>query len=517
MRRLSAIFQSRAFGRIRQPGVEISVDRFSFTVDGGCWDAQLTCESESTWELFDLCNRLRQPVTIRDDRGEPIWWGFVNEVLVSVGGVQIGVSLDSMSNSVVVAYSKLEAGSNGAGERETTAPATYALSVSEYGTKEKVAGLSSATDSRAEAYRDTVLDALKVPLAVIGEGDQAGATINLKGWWQTLAWRYYTSAAGREVYEDLGNAAVQALGDSASNEKVAQSFELEVAGTWLVGQVDLHIKKVGAPVDNVTVAIYSDSGGAPDTLLATSDAIGGADIPDSLSWVGFVFSTYYEITDSTTYWLVIERSGGADGSNYYNVDANEDTGYTRGVFRIYNGAAWGARTPDADMPFRVLGIRETNDLIEAVLDEVGEFFPSVTISATGVYDGMYRDGDQLAMDVVTELLQSGNSSNKRLLVDVTMSRHVMVYPEPARGSAPELFLTGDRKVLDRTLSPVLTSPVGKWIELKDVIPSNVDLVLIADPKWSFVERAEFDVAQDEWRLEFRGSDSPWGVGEVSDG
>jgi hypothetical protein len=515
-----AVFKGRDFGETWQPGGAVAIERFAFDAVGGCKSAKLVCNDEDEWALFDLLERLRQPVEIRNERGGVIWWGYVHEVQVSVGAIQIGASLDTMSNSVAVAYSQSAPGSTGSGERATTSYSTDADSVAEYGTKQLLVSLSDAAQSMAEARRAAMLDLVKLPIPVVaaGEGDKRQALLNLRGWFDTVRWKYYTHAAGREVYEDLGGAATQAFGDAAARVKVGQSLALPSAGEWLLAQVDVHLKKFGTPADNVVVKIYSDVAGAPGVLLATSAAVAGANVPDSLSWVEFSFSAPYITIEyglaGTTYWIVVERSGGADAANYYAVDANTDLGYTRGVFRVYNGAAWVARSPDADMPFRMLGVMESNDLVSDTITGAGQFITSVEMPASGVYSGLYRDGDQSGLDVLLDLLAAGNSSGKRFLCEVTQGRALRVWAEPAQGDAPDLFLTRDGELLDRTLAPIADSPVGQWVFLKDVIPPSLDLMLVSDPKWAFIERAEFDVVKGKWRPEFRGTVSPWTVGEV---
>lgn len=511
-----AIFKSRSFADTRQPALTIAVDRFSFDAIGGCVEARLTCTEGSDYELFDLMKRLRQEVKILDETGSVVWWGYVHEVQANVGEVQVGVSLGSMANSVAVAYSKMEPGATGAGERETTAWSADSSSVAEYGTKQSLLSLSNATTDMAESYRDSALALSKLPIPVVtpeGNG-KSHAVVTLRGWMDTLAWKYYTGPDGREVYEDT-SVSDQNMGRSSSTEKVAQSFSLVSGGPWLLAQADIRIRIVGAPADGVIVKLYSDVAGAPGVLLATSGTIPASSITADFDWIAFTFpAPYQSIVFGTTYWLVVERSGALDTDNYYEVNVNQALGYARGVFRIYN-VIWTTRAPDADMQFRALGVRETNDLVSDTVTSVGQFISGTEMDDSGTYSAPHRDGDQSGLDVILELLKAGNSAGKRFLCEVTQLRNFRAWPEPAKGSVPELFLTRDAKLLDRTGAEIRTSPVGQWVYLKDVVPPNVDILLMSDPTWAFVERAEYIVKDGAWRPQFRGEQSPWTVGEVS--
>ncbi len=55
-------------------------------------------------ELLDLVNLLRCGVTVRDGQGEPVWWGYIEEVQVELEKVEVRVSLEDLANRVSVQY-----------------------------------------------------------------------------------------------------------------------------------------------------------------------------------------------------------------------------------------------------------------------------------------------------------------------------------------------------------------------------------------------------------------------------
>lgn len=181
-----------------QPDVEWLINSLRWNIRGGCEIASLTAYGGAT-ELWELIEMLRGGVVITGDVADPLWWGYISEVRVRVGAIEVGATIDSMANAVQVAYSYVPAGSSTVGTRKTTAWATDDDSIAEYGRKELVASTGGLTDAGATARRDALLASRKYPMGTVnpfgaGQGGVMGhehsATINCKGWMETLAWRY---------------------------------------------------------------------------------------------------------------------------------------------------------------------------------------------------------------------------------------------------------------------------------------------------------------------------------------
>jgi len=200
--RLDLELYRRDFGSpVVVPDVEIHVDRFSWEAMGGPSDAAATVygEERQLWELMEL---LRSPAWIREPYGEPVWWGYLHEVTVRVGAIQVGVSLDGMYNRISVAYGQLDATESGPGDRATTSWAQNDDSAGTYGTKELLASLSQATAISAAQHRDSLLERYKYPTPVHrvnAQGSELSASLRFLGWWHTLCWQYYANAGTSEV------------------------------------------------------------------------------------------------------------------------------------------------------------------------------------------------------------------------------------------------------------------------------------------------------------------------------
>jgi len=194
--------QQRDFSEfIALPSLKLTPLRWSWREPGGPDYAEIEVEGgvDNLWAALQW---LRCPVTIYNQNGTPVWWGYVNNVAFATGDIEIAVALDDMTNKVAVAYSYVEAGSQTVGERRTTAWAADATSSDEYGVKEFLASVDGATAAQAEAVRDRLLALHKYPLATpTPSSTKKGGSGRLTclGWWRTLDWRYYSQATTASV------------------------------------------------------------------------------------------------------------------------------------------------------------------------------------------------------------------------------------------------------------------------------------------------------------------------------
>ena len=110
--------------------------------------------------------------------------------------------------------------------------------------------------------------------------------------------------------------------------------------TYSLSYIEMKPRIVGAPTGDLVMEIYSDLGGLPDTLLATSDPVAIAGLTGSYSVQQFDFPTTPTISNGVTYHYVIGYSGATiDGSNY--VQFESETIAPPSTFEsTYNGAVW---------------------------------------------------------------------------------------------------------------------------------------------------------------------------------
>lgn len=129
--------------------------------------------------------------------------------------------------------------------------------------------------------------------------------------------------------------------DITNQWKVAMSFKL-----WYGVNTDkifLAIGKVNTPTDNVVFSIQTDDNGKPSGILVHPNAtwtIAGTKIIAQLWRKMYSFNGFFDLKDSTIYWIVLERDGGLNTSHYYNVQIYNNETYTRGNMMIYNNLNW---------------------------------------------------------------------------------------------------------------------------------------------------------------------------------
>ena len=187
----------------------ITPEAWSSTAVGGCENATIAIQgpSEGVWLSVKW---LGYQIQIYNHLHDLVWWGHISEVNVSQGSFSAGISLDSMSNRIRVAYSYNLA--DGTSIRGDTLWAQDDDSIDRYGTKElQHSGGADLTDLAAGELRDSLLDQLKFPIPTIaaGEsGESASATLTCRGDYDLLNWQYYTELRGLEQSNSNGNTSI---------------------------------------------------------------------------------------------------------------------------------------------------------------------------------------------------------------------------------------------------------------------------------------------------------------------
>lgn len=182
------------------------------------------------------------------------------------------------------------------------------------------------------------------------------------------------------------------LADGA--DRLAQGFQ---AGSNVdLGSVSLYLKKVGAAAGDLTVEIYSDSGGAPGTLLGTSATVAASALGTALGWTEFVFSSSVSLVSGTAYHMVLRSSGTQSNANYvaWGCDSSAP-GYANGAGQTYDGAAWSAA--GVDFIFRALAVG-TQFESKALIGAYG--------SGQGSFENVYHDGAGADVETKTTIINT---------------------------------------------------------------------------------------------------------------
>lgn len=134
---------------------------------------------------------------------------------------------------------------------------------------------------------------------------------------------------------------------------LAQSYT--AATSERVTRMRLWMKKTGSPASDLTVKIYSDAAGLPNTLIGSSTSVSAATLSTSYDWVEFV--VYVNVTISqaagTVYHVVLDTTGSADGANFVEWGADSSSPSFTGAMSVRTSGGWSTIIPSTDACFEV--------------------------------------------------------------------------------------------------------------------------------------------------------------------
>lgn len=141
---------------------------------------------------------------------------------------------------------------------------------------------------------------------------------------------------------------------------VATKFTAGATGR--LTKVDVNVYNNSSPTQHLIVKIYSDSGGAPSTLMATSSIL-SSNITGSAAYKSARFIEAPAVTSGTVYWVVIHMQNGGSGSyawtNTTNAVAASTSSNSGGTWSASASKAMNVKTyVSTDKPF-LGGIRYT--------------------------------------------------------------------------------------------------------------------------------------------------------------
>lgn len=130
-----------------------------------------------------------------------------------------------------------------------------------------------------------------------------------------------------------------------------QEVTFPIDGT--VTDITVSLFKAGTPADGVRIGLQSDSAGEPDDTYLDSDVVGQADIPtDAANRTDeTVTGLSIPVTASTSYWLVLQRTGAQDGTNMFGTGFSNSDVYA-GQLDIKTSGAWSEFTGE-DLYFTI--------------------------------------------------------------------------------------------------------------------------------------------------------------------
>lgn len=508
--KIKASFISRSLVQsLAPPAVTFRVEQYSMHVLGGPKQARIVATGREE-DLWDCINLLRCGVELHDERGDVVWWGYVDDVRVNMDSAEWGVGMDAMANSIACAYTTQEGSISTAGNRQTTAYAQDSPSIAEYGERQLVVTANNVTEAGAQAIRDQALSTIgwPMPMSDLAEGTGSKVVILCRGWYDTLGWRYFANPAGVNGYVAMPDQR-QPFGDHVAK---TETIWVMPAGSDTFDTIGMFYYKnpYGAPVANINgeIRLTHRTGSllatwtiTPADVAALDNGRGGY-IEKALS------ST---ITGSTAQiCILLNRVGGAELVNHYHIGCVNGLSDPNSYTNTYGSDvdAWFG----SQFEFIFKFTRKDNIItqLQAMLTSAGQFISGIDVEAsTTITTNPYRAGDATARTQIEELLTMHTGSTGRMALEITRDRRARIYSEPDT-TAPIY--------VDRYMNPFASSgaplerhycPYGYWASLKEVLPASgvgggSDA---ASGAVGFVESAEYNVQSNRWVPRFRQNKS----------
>ncbi len=160
----------------------------------------------------------------------------------------------------------------------------------------------------------------------------------------------HTDTAGNEVDGIRGGTAGSSQAQQALGQTIVPSTSYDL------GAVELQLRKISSPTDNLTVSVYT--GSETGVLLGTSDVLAGSGITTGAAGgvYMFTFSTPIAISSGVTHYFVVTRSGARDTTNRYTMFGTTDNSYASGIQRSRDNNIWtssGAFGGGSDLYFQL--------------------------------------------------------------------------------------------------------------------------------------------------------------------
>ena len=453
-------FLSRTFALTTQPPVTLNVDRLTWSMEGGPSLATFSASLDNQ-AAQQLTHLLRCPVQVWNRFGQVVWTGYVSAI--EFAGIKY--DLTPMANHLKAMYTfGVNEGSAYNVQQFYTAWYSDLNSQADFGLKERIIPAGSVSAAQANSKAAQSLAALGRPKPAAANPTPGRVIITCKGWFDTLGWTYYANPAGIESYtiEGIG---VANLGDVAANTYLGQSFQPATPG-WDLDCIWFKLAKAGSPTDLLQVDFYPDSAGSPNLSLSlASSLVAASEIGLDYSWVKFTLDPAWYLSTGP-YWIVLHRTGSVDLFNFYKVKVNESCGYPRGAFKIYDGASWSSRTPNADLNFTALGKEETTaQILDIASGDAAQFLAGVSIEdSSALYTSPFRSGARTGLQEIRALLASGTSAAEGLVANVDANRILHIHRKPSN----VLLTQGEDGILRDPLGQIPTPNhvVAQWVKIQ---------------------------------------------------
>ena len=147
---MRAVFSDRQNRAVSGFDGLFSVKHMRWGLPGGARDAELVCEgSKVENQLEQIFEGIGYGVDIFDDCGQVVWNGYVNEIEVQIGKVEMRINLDQFANRVAIRYVDLKPSAPWSREDGITGFIEELVQVQRFGKKEWIGYLPNGTPEQA--------------------------------------------------------------------------------------------------------------------------------------------------------------------------------------------------------------------------------------------------------------------------------------------------------------------------------------------------------------------------------
>jgi hypothetical protein len=149
---------------------------------------------------------------------------------------------------------------------------------------------------------------------------------------------------GPTTWHGTGNLrAFRNLGDVTARTRLGQGFQCPQ--DTLVSYIAVYMGKVGAPTDNLTCVVETDSSGVPSGTAVTngtSGTVAGSTLQTRARYVVFTFDPPLLLTQDTQYHLTLRKSTAVSATDYYTVGEDTSAQYSYGTASTRDASTWTA-------------------------------------------------------------------------------------------------------------------------------------------------------------------------------
>lgn len=416
-----------------QSGADWQVQSMDWRLPGGSNEAVISApvQDPNAISLRMIHSWLGQAVSIHNPAGEIMWHGWIEEIHLDVQRLRFGWSTQKLLSRVIARYPQASPLLDPLSSWQYTDWVEHPERLEQLGAKEALLSLREVDPNKARLAAvmqllQQGLDDSQMPVLLPQKRDPL-LTMRLKGYWHRLDWTLDGEDSGLIAHLP-GGKSQQSFGLSG-NEHLAQSFTTG-AEAFSLGQIGLRIAMLGAASDELRVKICADNAGVPGTELSSS-LLSNAYMQGGWRWQAWLLDAPLTLNANTHYWLVLERSGALDASQYYEVETDDGRGYPDGECKRWNGSSW--LLLNQDLRFCLQAVTETTELMREVGERAvqGGVLQGVQIwQESGVWMPRWREIEKTRKDALEEWLGLGCADESPLSALVNVEGVLEVFRLP---------------------------------------------------------------------------------------